>query len=365
MAGLRGTAIAAAVTFLAGLFISPLRAWAGYLTGFTLFACLALAGAFFLAVLTLVGARWVAPLRPIPEAMASRLPVAGLLGLVLLAGVRILYPWSDTAAVTDDPLLAGKAAYLNFPFFALRLVVFFVLWTWLGLGLARASRRWGEERSARHARASTTYACLFLPVFAVTFSLASVDWLQSLEPHWYSSIYALYTLAGLGSSGLALAILLTVYLRRGPWRTSVSERHLDDLGKIGIALALFWGYIWYCQYMLVWYTHLPEETPYYVLRQTGDWRVLSVLHLILNCAIPFLALLPRAARRSEALLSRVAGVMLVGQWLHLYLLVAPALMGERPLVGIWELAPGIGALALFLYLVLRGLARQPLYRSPE
>jgi hypothetical protein len=154
---------------------------------------------------------------------------------------------------------------------------------------------------------------------------------MSLEPHWYSTIYALYTLAGLGCAGLAGGILVLVHLRRSsPMRSYVTDEHLHDLGKLLLGFTVFWVYIWYCQYMLIWYTDLPEETSWYLARKAGTWGSLTAPNLILNWLVPFVVLLPRAAKRSEAVLVRVAWVVLVGHALDLYILAGPPLTPDCP-----------------------------------
>ncbi len=359
--GLAIASILGAVIFAIGLLVDPLRAWSGYLMAFVYFVELGLAGAFFLCVLTLSSARWATALRRIPEAMTSSLPYALVLGLLLMGGITTIYEWSHTAVVEADPILQGKASYLNVGFFFVRLVGFFLLWIWLARGMVKASRRQDQGDDAQVARSRFRYAALFLPIFAVTFSLASVDWVKSLEPHWFSTIFGLITLSSAAMSGLAACMLLVVYLRdQGPLRNVVTDDHLDDIGKIGIGLALFWGYIWFCQYMLIWYTNMPEETTYYALRHQGRWQVLTWVSITLNWAVPFFALMPKAARRSGAVLSRVAIIILIGQALNLYIQVAPPLMGAEPVYGLWEFGPVLGAIALFFWCTLRGLSQAPL-----
>lgn len=361
MKGLAMTSAIGALIFVLGLFIAPQRAWSGYLMAFVYFVGLGLAGGLFLSILTLSSARWAVVMRRIPEAMTASLPYAFGFGLLLVCGVSSIYEWSHSSVVENDELLQGKAAYLNFGFFLVRMVGFFLLWIWLTRGMVSASRRQdhGDDESVKRARFK--YAALFLPIFGVTFSLASVDWIQSLEPHWFSTIFALITLSSVATSGLAACILLVVYLRRrGALRGIVSENHLDDLGKIGIAFALFWGYIWFCQYMLIWYTNMPEETPYYAMRHQGRWQILTWVNITLNWAVPFFVLMPKAARRSAAVLSRVAVVMLLGQALNLYIMVAPPLLHSEPVYGIWELGPMVGGIAFFFWCTLRGLGQAPI-----
>jgi len=358
MRGLLVTSAVGMLCFLLGLFIEPVRAWGGYLVGFASFTGMALAGGLFLTVLTLSGARWATALRRIPEAMTAGLPFAFVMAILLLFGVSSLYEWDHESIVEGDHLLEGKQAYLNWGFFSLRTIAFFVIWIWLARGMVAASRRQDVDGDPQHKRTMLWKAVLFLPIFGLTFSMASIDWLQSLEPHWFSTIYGLVTLSGVGTSGLAIAMIVIVMLRRsGAMRNVITDNHYDDLGKIGIALSLFWGYIWYCQYMLIWYTNMPEETPYYFRRMQGSWQVLMWVNVLLNWAIPFFALMPKKARRSGAVLVRVAAVMLLGNAMHLFMLIAPPLMGDTPTFGLWELGPIVASVAFFFWVVLRGLGQ--------
>ena len=364
---LRDIALLGALVLVVGLWVEPRRAWGGFLMGFWHLTTLGLAGALFLAVLTLARARWATPLRRVPEAMTAALPYALALGLLLPLGARSLYEWAHPLVVEGDPLLRHKEPWLNLPFFSLRTVLYLAVWAWLARRLVAPSREQDEDGDPRHGRRRYLAACVFLPVFALTFSMASVDWLQSLEPRWFSTIYALVTLAGLGLGGAAVAILLVVAMRRaGRLRGVVTADHLDDLGKITLGLSLFWAYIVYCQHMLVWYANLPEETTYYALRDQGGFGPLRMASLALSFGVPFLVLLLRRARRSEAVLVRVALVLLAGRLLDVYLLVEPPILGEAAL-GPWEIGPVAGALALYLRATLRALGAAPPVpaRDPE
>ncbi|MCP3919256.1 MAG: hypothetical protein GY711_27265 [bacterium] len=338
-----------ALVFLIGLMVAPERTWGGYLMGFSYFVGLALAGLLFLAVLYLARGEWAFPLRRVPEAMASTLPVAAVLGLVLIAGIHSLYEWSHSSVVESDPLLTHKSTWLNGFGFSVRLVIYFALWIWLGRRLVRVSR--SGDRAAEVRAASW-----FLLAFALTFSLASIDWVQSLDPHWFSTMFALRMLSGIGLAGLAVCTIVLVTLRRrGAMREVVTRDILDDLGKLLLALSLFWAYIWYCQYMIIWYTDIPEETGYYILRHRGPWAVLVPVNLIVNFAVPFLALMLSAWRRNGVILRRIAVWLLVGHALDLYVMIAPPLATSRPVPGLWEVGPLAGILALFAWSLLGGM----------
>ncbi len=339
-------AAAGALVFLGGLLFDPRRAWTGYLLGFNLFVGLALSGALFLALLAVSSARWAAPLEGVPAAMSKNLAPGLVLGLVLLFGVHSLYEWSHASVVEEDALLRGKSAYLNVPFFAIRLVACFALW--IVLSRAVAGTR-GVARSA-----------LFVAVFAVTYSVASVDWIQSLEPHWFSTIFALRTASGLACGGLAAAIVLVLLLRSsGPLRGAVSDDHVADLAKLLFSFSILWGYIRYCQYMLIWYSNIPEETSYYIARSGSAWKLVSLASVVLMWGVPFVVLLLRSARRSPAVLLRVAFVVLAGWAFDLYVMIGPPLAGAEPALGIFEIAGLAGAGALFFLFTLKALALAP------
>lgn len=353
MSALFSTASLGLGVFLAGMLLAPERAWGGYLMAFCLFTFLAVAGPLFLSIAHLSDARWALPLWRIPAAMGATLPAALALGIVLLAGTHSLYEWSHGQVVASDPLLQHKAAWLNVPGFALRLVAVLALWILL-------ARRLGSLRPGERGR-NTRVAALFLAVFAVTFSVASVDWIQSLEPHWFSTIFALHTLATVGLAGVATCILVLVALRRqGRLRDLATRDVLEDLAKILMGLSLFWAYIWYCQYMILWYTNIPEEIGHHLLRGQGDWRTLVRLDLLVGFAAPFLALMLRSWRRDPVALSRIAWLVLAGRALDLFVMIAPPLQGPHVRLGVWELGPLAGAAALFVWLLLRALARAPL-----
>jgi hypothetical protein len=187
---------------------------------------------------------------------------------------------------------------------------------------------------------------------------------MSLEPNWASTIFGIYNFAGMFSGGLAVLILFVLWLRRsGPLRDFVNEEHLHDLGKLLFAFSTFWMYIWFSQYMLIWYADISEETAYYMVRLHNAWAPLFLLNMILNWALPFAALLPRATKRSARALGRVAAVVLAGRLLDVYLLIAPPLVGSRPAVGLGTagaLAGAAGLLVLAFYRGIRAAAPVPL-----
>jgi len=346
-----------AAAFLAGAFLSPERAWPALLMASFLLLSLGLSGLFFVALQYASGAGWSVAFRRVPEAMTAAIPY-GALGLAVVFLIHpFLYPW---AAESGHHLSGFKGAWLSMPFFLFRAAFYVSLWIGFSIAIVRVSRRQDQDGGVRHTRRNIRYSVAFLPVFAITFWLASTDWMMSLEPHWYSTIFGVYNFAGLFSSGLAMMTLLVLWLRaRGPLADFVNEEHLHDLGKLLFAFTTFWMYIWFSQYMLIWYANIPEETTYYIQRTQGFWLPLFILNMLLNWAVPFAVLMPRPPKRNPVVLARVAVVVLLGRCLDLYLMVAPAVSNSGPSLGILEAFLFAGALAVFLLVFIRRMRQAP------
>ena len=287
--------------------------WAGVLLVSYYATGLGLAGLCFLAIHYTTGAKWSDALRRPAEALASTLPIAlALVGVVLVARPQ-LYQWTRAGFGGAGSELAFKRFWLSRTFFLERAAGYAVIWTVLALALRRPSR-WSVRVSAA-----------FLIVFAVTFTLASVDWIMSLEPMWYSTMFGVYNFAGMFVSGLAAIVLVALWLERtGPLKGVLNDDHLHDLGKLLFAFSVFWMYIWFSQYMLIWYTNIPEETSYFLRRSHGFWLGLSVANVVLNWLVPFAVLLRRDTKRRRTTLALVAAVVLAGRFVDLYLMIFPS-----------------------------------------
>jgi hypothetical protein len=351
---LYGMAAVSMVTLAVGLFFSPQRTLSCLLmTGYGL-VCLGLSGIFFAAVQDASGAAWSTAFRRVPEAMSAVLPYGALVWAVVFAFGPSLYPW-----IHDRSEMTGfRAAWLNFPFFLVRAVIYVALWFLFTKAILKVSRRRDETRAATPINARLSV--IFLVVFGVTFWLASFDWVMSLEPNWSSTIFGIYNFAGMFSSGLAVIILLVIWLRRvGPLRDFVTDEHLHDLGKMLFAFTTFWMYIWFSQYMLIWYADIPEETIHYIKRQQGFWMPLFILNMLLNWVIPFLVLLPTRTKRSGSLLAKAAVVVLIGRWLDLYLMIEPAAGATNPQFGLWDIAALLGTFSIFILVFAKAFNHAP------
>ncbi len=356
---LAGFVVAGGLVVALAMALAPLRAWTAYLTTAFYFLTIALGALVVTALLYVAKAGWGVVVKRVAEGVAGYLPWGAASMLVVLLGAHTLYPWTGPEA-HEDPVLLTKASYLNLPAFAARMVVVLGLWLLFARLLRKGSVAQDTDKAVRHTTRAVALSAGFLLVFALSFSVASFDWLMSLSPHWQSTIFAWYNMAGVVVAGLAVTIALAIRLRRSGALAEVNPSHLHDLAKLLFAMSTFWAYLWVSQYLLVWYANMPEETVYYVNRTQGGYRFLFWANLVINWLVPFVALLPRAAKRSEVHLVRVCVVVLLGRWLDVYLQVAPQALPDHPGIGVIELAAFVAFGAAFVLVVERALLRAPL-----
>lgn len=351
-----------------GFFTAPGRAWLNLLVDSFYALTLGVSAIFFFATQRLTSARWSVALRRTPEAIMLTLPVAAALMVALWFGRHSLYPWADPAAA-HEIAVGGKSTYLQPGFVAARMALVLAVWTFFALRIRRASLAqdadpttgFGDRRRSLegHGRLNVLGGA-FAPIFAFTFTAAAYDWIISLEPEWFSTMFAVYVFAGAFVQGIAAVTLVTVVLkRRGLVGADVGHEQLHDLGKMLFAFSTFWAYIWVCQYLLIWYGNIPEEVTYYLRRTSGPWLLLFLANLAVNWIIPFGALLSVRAKRSPRRLGAVCVLLLVGHWLDLYLMVMPS-KWDAPQFGPIELLVAVGCGALLYLVVARNLSRAPL-----
>ncbi len=319
-----GAVVVGAAGCAAGAVLAPDQLLRSYLVGHLFWLGISL-GALALAMLHhLTHGAWGVVIRRIFEAASDALPLLALLFLPVLAGMGRLYPWMRTGAEAADPLLAEKAKYLNAPFFLLRAGLFFAIWT----VLAWMSSRWSaaQDRSGRPAYYHRLQAlsAVGLLLFMLTASFASFDWLMSLEPHWFSSIYGAQFVGGALIAGFSFAILVTRFLVTSePMSKIITPKLHQDHGTMLFTFLLLWGYFGVSQFLIIWSANLPEEIPYFLIRQAGGWQYMALGLVLLHFAVPFLLLLSPRIKRDPRTLSAVALLLLVMRWVDLYWQAAP------------------------------------------
>jgi hypothetical protein len=360
-------AVIGLVAAAAGAFIAPTRMWASWLMVAYYTLGLGLAGLCFVAIHYATGSTWSVAIRRVPEALAGTLPFSIAMLAILFVVHPQLYAWT-TESLAETPALAFKHFWLSRPFFLIRAAVYSGIWILFAFAIRQRSRRQDHDGDPRWTQENFRLSAAFLVLFGITVTLASIDWVMSIEFHWFSTIFGVYNFAGLFFSGLAAIILLALWLERaGPLRGVLTDAHLHDLGKLLFAFSVFWAYIWFSQYMLIWYTDIPEETSYFVLRQKTGWFALFVANIFINFVIPFLVLLRRDTKRQRQTMAVVAVIVLLGRWLDVYLMIFPGIVGESPTFGLWEIGltlGGIGGFGLVLAAVLKGAPAVPI-ADPE
>jgi hypothetical protein len=349
------------VGIIYGLFTVPARIWPNLLLDSFYGTSLGVAAMFFLATQRLTGARWSASLRRIPEAITAVLPIMAVIMLLLYFGRETLFPWSRAGAFAQEPAIAGKVRYLQTPWVFARMAVVLLLWSAFALVFRRLSLqqdRHPELSLVLHHRLNR-YAAAFAPVFALTFTIAVFDCLLSLDPQWFSTMFAVYVFAGTFVQGIAAVTLCATILQDGPLQNDIRESQLNDLAKMLFAFSTFWAYIWICQYLLIWYGNIPEETTHYLSRTQGPWLYLFAANLVVNWLIPFLALISKPAKSNTVTLRVVSILLLGGHWLDLYLLIMPAVW-PAPKLGLFEIAIATGFAALVYLVFVHALGRASL-----
>ncbi|MBU2444786.1 MAG: hypothetical protein KJ666_04335 [Bacteroidetes bacterium] len=344
--------------FLIGLFFAPQRSWANLLLANYYLISLGLAGVLFIAFQFVSNAGWGTAIRRVPEAMSGVLIYSTGIMLIMLLGLHSLFEWTHKEVVAADSILQSKTFWLNEPFFIVRTILFLGLWILMASFLIKFSRKQDESGDVSLTKKSKRLSAGFIVVFALSFSFFSMDWIMSLEPHWFSTIFAVYNFSGLFLNGLAAITIVTILLRRmGPFQNVLTQKHLHNLGKLLFAFSTFWMYIWFSQYLLIWYANIPEEVTYFIRREEGSWAIFTVVNVLFNWVIPFVLLLPKRTKINEGLLFKICIIIMAGHWIDLYWMIMPPFMKSYPSFNIWEIGPMAASISAFFYLTFRTFAK--------
>jgi len=304
---------------------------------------------------------WGAVVRRPLEAASRTLPKLALLFVPILLGLPHLYPWARPEVIREDASIAHKAYYLNLPFFVWRMVVYFALWAGFAYALSRMSLAQDKTGDPYLSRRMRTVSAVGLIFYCVTTTFASIDWLMSLNPHWYSTIYGVYIIGGQAVSAMSFAILVMLFLAdRSPIARAVRAQHFHDFGKMLLAFVMLWAYFAFSQFLVIWAGNLPEEVPYYADRTRDGWRWVSLALVLFHFALPFLLLLSRDIKRSAPRLAAVAGILLVMRWVDIYWLVTPAFHPEGIALHWLDLAATVAVGGIWIYLFAGELETRPL-----
>lgn len=348
------------------------RFWASLLQNSVFFLLIVNASMFFMCITTLAWGGWQMSFRRVPEAISAVVPVMGVIAAAILLSIvfgdnHTIYHWTDVEHVKHDEILSHKKGFLNKTFFSVVTVLTVVLWSLLGWKMRQLSRSLDNEPLAtmeerkKYIFKNTVWAALYIVVFSLTV-MSSLPWLwlMSIDAHWYSTMYSWYTFASTFVSGMALIALFVVFLKNNGYLEYTNNEHLHDLGKFMFAFSVFWTYLWFSQFMLIWYANIPEETIYFQPRAHGIYKGIFWLMFIINFIAPLLILMTRSAKRNYGTITFMALLIIFGHWLDFYQMVFPAVSPNKVPNIIYDLGVALGFVGLIMYMTGRALAKAPL-----
>jgi len=333
------------------------------------FTCVCAAGAFFIALQLVTQSGWSAGMLRIPQAMASVLPIASVILLVIvtlgLTTHNLYHHWHadglmDPDSPNYDSLVAGKAAFLNVPGFLIRQVIFMGSYSILAFILAKLSYNEDLGGGLNSYKKSFKLSALFLVIFGFTTPIWSFDTIMSLEAHWFSTMFGWYNFAAMWVSGLAAIVVILILVKKAGYMSWVNENHLHDLGMLMFGFSIFWAYVWFAQFMLIWYANIPEETVYFYKRWEPEYKPWFWLSIIINFVAPLLLLVDRDAKRKSSMMLFVAILLLAGHWLDFYIMVMPGTVESHRGFGFTEIGIAAGFVGLFTFLVLSKMSKHAL-----
>ncbi len=347
------------------------RFWGSLLQNSVYFLLVVNAAMFFICATTLAWGGWQMSFRRVTEAISACVPVVGIIcGVILLlicfGSNHELYHWTDTEHVKHDKILNFKKGFLNKNFFAAWTIFTIAAWWLLGWKMRKLSRSIDDkplsvEEGKKYIWKNTVWAAIYIVIFSLTV-MSSIPWLwlMSIDAHWYSTMYSWYTFASTFVAGIALITLFVVFLKNNNYLELTNEEHLHDLGKFMFAFSVFWTYLWFSQFMLIWYANIPEETTYFKPRAQGIYSGIFWMMLIINFLAPLLLLMRRGAKRNYTTMTFMALLIIFGHWLDFFQLVFPSPSPDRVPMILWDFGVALGFVGLIMFITGRTLSRYPL-----
>jgi hypothetical protein len=352
------------IALIGGFVTDVQRTWVSLLINNFFFLTIAIAGVFFVALQYVAKAGWSIGLKKVPEVMGRFLPFAAISMLIIMIfGNHDIYHWThhdlyDEASPHYDAIIAGKQAYLNLPFFLIRTVIYLGGWCLFAWYLRKYSNN--EDLAApgdmSWYKKSFVTSAIFIIFFAVTSSTASWDWIMSIDTHWFSTLFGWYVFSGLFVSGLVVMTLLTIYLKNKGCLPHINENHFHDLGKFVFAFSIFWSYLWFCQFMLIWYSNIPEEVTYYTMR-FDHFSGLFLFTFLINFLVPLLVLMTRDSKRKLKVLTIAGVILIVGHWLDVFLMIAPGAIGDFASINLTDIGLFTGFTGSFVFVTFKALEK--------
>tara|TARA_B100000965_G_scaffold373504_1_gene364017 strand:- start:2005 stop:3195 length:1191 start_codon:yes stop_codon:yes gene_type:complete len=347
-------------------------AWTSLIFNNYFFLGISIFAVFFVALQHIAEAGWSTVIKRVPEAIMTFLPYACAVMIFIVVAAILhwnhIYHWMEEGIMTEgspnyDKIIAGKEAYLSPMFFLIRSIIYVVVWIYCAKRLRDISLQGDLEGGIgeKSYNKGITVSAWFTVFFAVTSSTASWDWIMSIDTHWFSTLFGWYIFSEWSAIGFTTILLFCLFLRKQGYLQHLNESVIHDLGKWVFAFSIVWTYMWFSQFMLIWYANIPEEVTYFMERiELPNYRFLFWFSAAINFVVPTIMLMSRDAKRNTNLLIAASVTILIGHWINSYLLFAPGTLHDHGHLGLTELGMGLGFLGLFLFIVFRSLTTRSL-----
>ena len=347
-------------------------AWTSLIFNNYFFLGISIFAVFFVALQHVAEAGWSTVIKRVPEAIMTFLPYACAVMIFIVVAAMLhwnhIYHWMEEGIMTEgapnyDKIIAGKEAYLNPIFFLVRSIIYVVVWIYCAKRLRDISLQGDLEGGIgeNSYNKGITVSAWFIVFFAVSSSMASWDWIMSIDTHWFSTLFGWYIFSEWSAIGFTTILLFCLFLKKQGYLQDLNDSIIHDLGKWVFAFSVVWTYMWFSQFMLIWYANIPEEVTYFMERiELSNYRFLFWFSAAINFVVPTIVLMSRDAKRNTNFLIVASVVILIGHWINSYLLFAPGTLHDHGHLGLTELGMGLGFLGLFFFVVFRSLTTRPL-----
>ena len=344
------------------------KPWAAFYVAAFFFFMISLGVLAFYAIQRAAQAGWSPVLYRVMEGITAYLLPGGIVIIVILAlsGMHLnhLFIWMDPEVVAHDELIAGKTGYLNVPFFLVRAVLFLLGWTIYRYFSRKFSLAQDQSDNISNHKKNFRISAAFLVFFIYSESVMSWDWIMSIDPHWFSTLFGWYVFASMIVSGVTTIALITIYLKSKGYLEFVNDSHIHDLGKFMFGFSVFWTYLWFSQFMLIWYSNIPEEVTYFMTR-IEDYNLPFFGMVVMNFIFPLLILMNSDYKRINYFIVMAGIVVILGHYMDVYNMIMPSAVGDQWFIGVAEIGGFLFFLGLFIFIVFSELTKAPLFAKGD
>ena len=344
------------------------KPWAAFYVAAFFFFMISLGVLAFYAIQRAAQAGWSPVLYRVMEGITAYLLPGGIVIIVILAlsGMHLnhLFIWMDPEVVAHDELIAGKTGYLNVPFFLVRAVLFLLGWTTYRYFSRKFSLAQDQSDNISNHKKNFRISAAFLVFFIYSESVMSWDWIMSIDPHWFSTLFGWYVFASMIVSGVTTIALITIYLKSKGYLEFVNDSHIHDLGKFMFGFSVFWTYLWFSQFMLIWYSNIPEEVTYFMTR-IEDYNLPFFGMVVMNFIFPLLILMNSDYKRINYFIVMAGIVVILGHYMDVYNMIMPSTVGDQWFIGVAEIGGFLFFLGLFIFIVFSELTKAPLFAKGD